>query len=157
MPSSYYSKSSVKTLSESWAALYAWLMRVNATVEDFRDAGADRVKDAIIDFGWDPTDEEPREQEYVRRLPPICAEELIAGLRTEVESVLREATRVINQDAFECWTPETQDRLLALFGSLAQEALHQAAELRRAAATAELLPRPPQGEWARKYRRMVMG
>jgi hypothetical protein len=157
MRTSEHPPPSVRTLLAAWWSLGGWIARAFAAkVEALPESGADAVKDSLLDASLNPGDDAAEEACDDGSLSPIRAEDLAQALRGPSEETYLKAAAILNEDAFGCWPAVTQERVLALFAELGQEALRLADELQLQAEEAAAPPgRLGQGEWASRYRRML--
>jgi hypothetical protein len=115
---------------------------------------ADRaVKDAILDLsigGRDALVEPPP--------PPLAAmprEQFLDVMRPRVDELLTQVADVMNQAPSGRIIPLSRERIHRLLEELELDVLERGLKLRIEASYATLPPeRRPQGEWARRYRRM---
>jgi hypothetical protein len=121
-------------------------------VDAAMDQMADIIKDALLDgfeFGDDEDD--------VPAAPfvPLSPDEFVLRMRERVERTLRQVARVLN-DAPDDSPPATEEATCDLFSELWLEALKVAAQMRLDATLTDTMPEVqlPEGEWARRYRRM---
>jgi hypothetical protein len=115
------------------------------------DQMADIIKDAILD-GFEFGDEE---DVPAAPLVPLSPDEFVLRMRQRVEKTLRQVARVLNEAPDES-PAATEEATCDLFSELWLEALKVAAQMRLEATLAEQLPEGemPEGEWAKRYRRM---
>jgi hypothetical protein len=148
---------SVRSLISSWIYLTGWIIRaIAARAGELADRAGVEVKDAILDLGCHPADAESSPDAEPAPLPSLCPDEFVAALHGPVEQVLRRVAEVINEDPCGHWTSATEDRVVALFRELGQEALEQALLLRVAAAEPPVSSGASSGgEWVKKYRLML--
>ena len=120
-------------------------------VDAAMDQMADIIKDAILD-GFEFGDEE---DVPAAPLVPLSPDEFVLRMRQRVEKTLRQVARVLNEAPDES-PAATEEATCDLFSELWLEALKVAAEMRLEATLAEQLPQGemPEGEWAKRYRRM---
>jgi hypothetical protein len=145
----------VGKLMEAWVALTSRLLAaLSARVKDVTDSAGTVLKDGIIDLGWKRLDDSATATHEVPALPPLHPEQLVRGLREQVEQVLRQAADIINEDPHGCSEELTQERVQTLFRELADQVLEQAFELRFTERESTPDWRSGQGEWARRYRHM---
>jgi hypothetical protein len=113
---------------------------------------ADAIKNAMLDgVAEDPAGPVSGAGE----LPPLSRDLFMKTLRGRVEDILGRVADAINEGAAEPGGAAAEERVGDLFAQFWQEALEIGLQMRLDAATAELFPyAPPQGEWARRYRRM---
>ncbi len=120
-------------------------------VDAAMDQMADLIKDALLD-GLDFGDgDEPA----VAPLLPLSPDEFVRRMRERVERTLRQVAEVLN-DAPDESAAATEEATCDLFSELWLEALKVAEQMRLDATLAERMPdaEPPEGEWAKRYRRM---
>jgi hypothetical protein len=113
---------------------------------------ADVIKDALLD-GLEPGDED--DDVPVAPLTPLVPDEFVRRMRGPTERALRQVAEVLNAAPYAA--PAAIDEATGeLFTELWLEALQVAAQMRLDADLAGKPPdvEPPQGEWARRYRRM---
>ena len=120
-------------------------------VDAAMDQMADIIKDAILD-GFEFGDEE---DVPAAPLVPLSPDEFVLRMRQRVEKTLRQVARVLNEAPDES-PAATEEATCDLFSELWLEALKVAAQMRLEATLAEQLPEGemPEGEWAKRYRRM---
>jgi hypothetical protein len=128
-------------------------------VEELRrkiEAAFERVADAIKNAMLDGLEEEPAGPgSGPSELPPLSRELFVKTLRGRVEEILGCVADAINQGSAEPGGVAGEERVGDLFAQLWQEALEIGMQMRLDAAVEELFPfGRPQGEWARRYRRM---
>jgi hypothetical protein len=117
---------------------------------------ADLVKDLLLD-GL-PADDDVGMA--LGPLPPLSSEEFIEKMRPRVEQTLRQAAEAINAAPGDPTQAACEEATCDLFTELWLLALRTGVQMRLAAAVAEEQEEdevPPQGEWARRYRRMHAG
>jgi hypothetical protein len=140
----------------SWKALADWLAqllsRKSGLLEEFV---ADRVKDTLLDLGYDPEEDDELEPASPVPLPPLEVEPFIAGLNGPVSDALRRVAEVVNDNQVNENPHKIEQQVRSIFDDLARTALLQAYELRLAAFEADLPPPGHGADWARKYRRMM--
>jgi len=123
-------------------------------VDAAMDHMADVIKDALLDgleFGEDDDDDTP-----VAPLSPLSPDEFAARMRERVERTLGQVAAVLNA-AGEASPAAVEEATCDLFTELWLEALRVAAHLRLETTLAAEGPEEelPEGEWARRYRRMI--
>ena len=134
--------------SASWERLLETMRRrVDDTVEELADA----VKDAMLD--WSPGDFRDTPPQCLAPLDPDC---FIGEMRGPVEEVLRQVAAAVNDSPDGHLDSRREEQVSDLFAQLWCEALDVGRQLRERGATGphDELP-PPQGEWARRLRRIV--
>jgi hypothetical protein len=121
-------------------------------VDAAMDQMADIIKDALLD-GLDFADEE--DVPAGPPLAPLPPDEFVRRMHERVERTLRQVAEILN-DAPDESSAAVEEATGDLFSELWLEALKVAAQMRLDATSAEKPPDPdlPQGEWARRYRRM---
>jgi hypothetical protein len=120
-------------------------------VDSAMDHMADLIKDALLD-GLEFSDED---EGAVAPLVPLSPDQFVERMRPRVDRTLRQLAQALNAAGDE--SPAANDeRTSELFHELWLEALKVAAQLRLESTLVEELPEVelPQGEWARRYRRM---
>jgi hypothetical protein len=147
---------SLWSLVASWLSLSGQIVRSFGTrLREILDRSQDTVKDSILDLelGRDAAEEMSLPPSS---LPPVDGQQLAKVLRERYEVAMRQVAEVINEDPYGCLSQITEDRVLKLLRDLGREALEQAFELQVEAAEAQLpVSQVPQGEWAKKFRRML--
>ena len=120
-------------------------------VDAAMDQMADIIKDAILD-GFEFGDEE---DVPAAPLVPLSPDQFVLRMRERVEKTLRQVAQILNEAPDES-PAATEEATCDLFSELWLEALKVAAEMRLEATLAEQLPQGemPEGEWAKRYRRM---
>ena len=120
-------------------------------VDAAMDQMADIIKDALLD-GLDLGDEE---DVPVTPLLPVSPDEFVLRMRERVEKTLRQVARILNDAPYES-PAATEEATCDLFSELWLEALKVAGQMRLDATLADKMPDAelPQGEWAKRYRRM---
>ena len=120
-------------------------------VDAAMDQMADIIKDAILD-GFEFGDEE---DVPAAPLVPLSPDQFVLRMRERVEKTLRQVAQILNEAPDES-PAATEEATCDLFSELWLEALKVAAEMRLEATLAEQLPEGemPEGEWAKRYRRM---
>jgi hypothetical protein len=140
----------------SWLSFTRWtLSNCAAQVQELAEGGADRVadkiKDTMLDLGC-----EPAVRGAAQPLPPLGPGSLSGALREEIERTLQRVSEIVNEEPTGCWSPRTEEQVLALFAELAQLALAQALDLRVRAAEGPLPGQEPAvSAWVHRYRRML--
>jgi hypothetical protein len=112
---------------------------------------ADAIKDTLLDgLAADDGDDTPLAPPL-----PLSPDEFVARMRGPVERTLRQVAEVLSAAPYASPT-DTEETTGDLFTELWREALRVAAQMRLEADLADKQPEvePPQGEWARRYRRM---
>lgn len=148
---------SLRSLLVDWFTLTHRTVRACATKADelLVDA-SETTKDTLLNLGLD--EDEGRQLTNLPgvSLPPMDPDRFVAVMWNEVEEVLRQVADLINEDPNGCWTAVTEERVLALFELLAQQALMQALDLRVTEAEAQLSRRDSRhATWVQKYRRLL--
>jgi len=154
MPTTDHPTPSLGKLVSSWLSLTGWIFATClARAQHQTEKVGQAVKDTILDLGTGPADADRAGPQPLAALDP---EAFVAGMRGRVEEILHRVAEMLNEDPCGCWTEVTEERVLALFAELAQEALAQALELRVAAEEARLQNQlGSSGEWVKKFRRML--
>jgi hypothetical protein len=124
--------------------------RVDAAIDHM----ADVIKDALLDgldLGAERDGAPP-----TGPLPAISPDEFVEQMRGRVEEVLRRTAHAVNAAPGDALLTASEEETCDLFTALWLEALKTAAQMRLDAALAEKAPdaEEPEGEWARRYRRM---
>jgi hypothetical protein len=116
------------------------------------DRMADAIKEALLD-GFDLSDEEG---EPPAPLVTLAPERFVEQMRPRVEKTLRQVAEVLNAAPYDA-PAAIEEKTCDLFTELWLEALQVAAQLRLEETLVEEQPEAelPQGEWARRYRRMI--
>ncbi len=120
-------------------------------VDAAMDRMADVIKDALLD-GLEFTDDE---NGPAAPLHPLSPDAFVQQMRPRVERALRQVAEILNDAVSE--SPATIDEATGeVFSELWLEALRVAAQLRLGATLVEPLGDEPlpEGEWAKRYRRM---
>lgn len=119
------------------------------------DQIGDVVKNAIMDFGVaDPAGQRGELPEF---LPQMQRSEFIAALRPRVDELLARMADEINSVPPDHALEMGKERVHLLLGELEDELLVQGLSLRiKAAQARQPKDRRPQGEWATRYRMMVL-
>lgn len=120
-------------------------------VDAAMDQMADIIKDALLD-GIELGDEE---DVPAAPLVPLSPDEFVQRMRERVERTLRQVARVFN-DAPDDSPAAIEEATCDLFSELWLEALKVAAQMRLERTLTDAIPEVqlPEGEWARRYRRM---
>jgi hypothetical protein len=115
------------------------------------DHMADVIKDALLD-GLEFSDDE---DVPVAPLHPLSSEQFVEAMRPRVERALRQVADILNDALYES-PAATEEATGEVFSELWLEALQVAAQARLAATLAEQPAEVPlpDGEWAKRYRRM---
>ncbi|HKI30552.1 MAG TPA: hypothetical protein VKA46_01575 [Gemmataceae bacterium] len=122
--------------------------RVDAAI----DRMADAIKEALLDGLEFPDDEEVTPAPLV----PLPPDRFVERMRERVEKTLRQVAEVLNA-APDDSPAAIEEKTCDLFTVLWLESLQVAAQLRLEETLVEEQPEVelPQGEWARRYRRMI--
>jgi hypothetical protein len=122
--------------------------RIEQTLEQM----ADVIKDLLLDGSLDAN----TPALLIEPLPPMPRERFIEAMRPAVEATLRRAADVINRAPTGRIVAASEERVGEGFAALWREALEVGVRLRLEAAEAQLPPgERPQGEWAKRFRRMA--
>jgi len=128
-------------------AAHCMRQRVDAAMDHM----ADVIKDALLD-GLELADDDD-----VPAAPvvPLSPDEFVEQMRPRVERAMRQVAQILNDAPYES-PAATEEATGEVFSELWLEALTVAARARLDATLAEQLPEvpSPEGEWARRYRRM---
>jgi hypothetical protein len=121
-------------------------------VDAAMDQMADIIKDALLD-GLEFGDDE--DEARVVPLLPLSPDQFVLRMRERVEKTLRQVAQVINEAPDES-AAAIEEATCDLFSELWLEALKVAEQMRLDATLADQKPDAdlPQGEWAKRYRRM---
>jgi hypothetical protein len=119
--------------------------------EKATDRMADMIRDTLLD--WNPEAEDDPEREPPGPLPSLKPGQLLEALRPEVEQVLGEVTRVLNEADAETFE-EQVPALRRLFEELLCRAVERGEELQIETAADALPGRGPRGGWVDQFRRM---
>jgi hypothetical protein len=123
--------------------------RIEATLERM----ADSIKDLLLDAG--EYADADFTQPVAEDLPPLPKEAFLAALRPRIEETLGQLADALNEMPSGKLSAIREEHLAELLVRLWCEGLELGQQMRSDAANTGLLPvRPPQGEWARRYRRM---
>jgi hypothetical protein len=156
MQASHLPRPSLWSLLSCWLTLSGLIFRsCGRRLREILDRGQDTVKDAILDLevGREAPDER---SSLPATLPPVDGRQLARILREHYEEALRQVAEVINEDPYGCLSEVTEDRVFKLMKDLGQEALQQAFEMQVQTAETQLpASQVPQGEWAKRFRRML--
>jgi hypothetical protein len=120
-------------------------------LEETLERLADLVKDLMLDGGRRPASAGLLPDD----LPPVPPEALVRALRDRAEAALRQAAEAVNAVGPGEHLGAGQEQVADVFLSLAREAFEIGLRLRLDAATRTLEP-VAQGDWALRYRRMVL-
>jgi hypothetical protein len=116
------------------------------------DRVADAVRDSMLD--WNPDAEDEPERPPPGSLPAVTPARLAEVMRPEVEAVLAEVARALNESAAPADLEARCEELHRLFGELLCVALERGEDLRvDAAVGARPVPGGPHG-WAEGFRRI---
>ena len=120
-------------------------------VDAAMDQMADIIKDALVD-GLDFGDED---EAPAAPLLPLSPDQFVLRMRERVEKTLRQVAQVLNEAPDES-AAAIEEATCDLFSELWLEALRVAEQMRLDATLADQKPDAdlPQGEWAKRYRRM---
>jgi hypothetical protein len=135
--------------------------RTARTMRERVDAAMDRMADIIKDTLLDGLELADEDEVPAASVESITPDEFVARMRERVERTLRQVADILNAAPDES-SAVTEEATCDLFSELWLEALKVAAEMRCDAVPGDKKPaaeRPPgagspDGEWARRYRRM---
>lgn len=139
----------MKTLSPpTWGRL---AQEFHDKLEETLERLADLVKDLMLDGGRRPS----ASGLLPDALPPVPPEALVRALRDRAEAALRQAAEAVNAGRPGEPLGAGQERVADVFLTLAREAFEIGLRLRLDAAARTLEP-AAQGDWALRYRRMLL-
>jgi hypothetical protein len=129
-------------------ALRRWLADLRDWLAECPERFADAIKSFMIDGGT------AGRRRAARELPPMDPKQFVEVARGWVEATLREVAAAINRAPTADLVAASEEEVRRLFGDLWWDVLELGARLRVEAALAQFPPAP--GDWAAKYRRMVV-
>jgi hypothetical protein len=117
---------------------------------------ADFIKDLMLD--WDYSSDEDEPEPITDELPAMSEPQFIEALRGKVEETLQRIAGAINQAPTGKIIEASEEKVCRMLAELWTTALQLGVQMRLEAAEAEMPPGvKPQGEWAARLRRMLVG
>jgi hypothetical protein len=118
---------------------------------------ADVIKDMLLD--WDISDEPDDAEPIADELPPMSEDEFVNALRGRIEATLHRIADVINRAPTGQIIAASEEQVCGILAELYASALELGVQMRLEAGA---LPAGPprtraQGEWAKRWRRMMAG
>ena len=128
---------------------------VRSSVAETLERLADAIRDAMLDSSWA---EGPEADGPGPPLPSMDVNHFVELMRGKVEETLRKAGQIINDAPTGEVAAASAGQLDDLFGELSHLAVMLGLQLRLEAAEVEAAPgQRPQGDWAKRWRRMKAG
>jgi hypothetical protein len=136
--------------------------RVREEGENFLTRWADIIKDLLLDWDISPDADDAGTADGdlpADELPPMSATEFVEALRGKIEQTLHRIAEVINRAPTGHIIAASEERVCQYLAELYAAALELGVQMRLEAAQPRTGPPParPQGEWAKRWRRMMAG
>lgn len=131
--------------------------RVRDEGDNFLTRWADIIKDLMLD--WDLSSEEDAEP-IVDELPPMSEAEFVQALRGKIDETLHRIAEAINRAPTGHIIAASEEKVCQFLAELYASALELGIQMRLEAAESQSGRPPrtrPQGEWAKRLRRMMVG
>ena len=132
--------------------------RVRDQGENFLTRWADIIKDLLLD--WDIAGEPDVPEPIFDELPPMSEAEFVQALRGKIEETLHRIAEAINHAPTGQIIAASEEKVCQFLAELYVTALQLGVQMRLEAAEAQTGRPPrtrPQGEWAKRLRRMMAG